>query len=598
MKLESIIPMLGNFGRYQLFVFTYTALRMIFSCFTTLGNVFYAAETDHWCNVLPSANCSNWAEFQDNCTDVKKSIFLPPPENGSSSNYPYSNCKQWELPDGYVFDPHVPLSDYDGFTNVSVPCKDGWEYDTSQYKTTTIMNFGLVCDDAYLPSLAQSLYFAGYLVGSFIGGSFSDWFGRKKVVVCFELLWFATFIATTFSVNIYMYMAFRFMSAVGSIGSYMGLYVLTLEVVGKSYRTAVTMALGIFYAIGYFFIATAAMYLRQWRSLSMALSISSVVLLIPLFFIHESIRWLVSKGRIDEAEKVIRKIAKMNKKTLPDVLFDKEDIQAETESKESVIPPSVIDLYKTPNMAVKTLNMQWNWFVNSLVYYGLSQSTNDLGVDDYWAFFVSGAVEIPALLYATFGLECFGRKLNLGILELIGGVACLATIFIPKGIWRIVVAMIGKFCISATFSIVYVYTVELFPTPVRAVGLGVSSVASRVGGILSPIILLLDKTVANLPMWLFGSSAILAGTLAFFLPETRGKKLPQTLEEGEAFGKCRCMGGQAFNDESSVELDGMDTAKEGVFAISNAAFDHTEEEKEYRDFSQQFTRKLQESSHM
>ena len=68
-------------------------------------------------------------------------------------------------------------------------------------------------------------------------------------------------------------------------------------------------------------------------------------------------------------------------------------------------------------------------FVNSVVYYGLSQSTGDLGVDDYWAFFVSGAVEIPALLYATFGVEWFGRKWNTAILELIGGIACPATIF-------------------------------------------------------------------------------------------------------------------------------------------------------------------------
>ena len=70
--------------------------------------------------------------------------------------------------------------------------------------------------------------------------------------------------------------------------------------------------------------------------------------------------------------------------------------------------------------------------VNSLIYYGLSQSTGDLGVDDYWAFFVSGAVEIPAMIYAAIAVETFGRKWNTGILELIGGVACLATIFMCK----------------------------------------------------------------------------------------------------------------------------------------------------------------------
>ncbi|XP_038077427.1 organic cation transporter protein-like isoform X1 [Patiria miniata] len=598
MKLEDIIPLLGNFGRYQFFMVCYMGLVSIVSCLTTLSNVFYAAGTDHWCKVLPKENCSSWMEFQDNCTDVKKSILLPPPENDTNSKNAFSSCKQWELPDGYVFDPYVPLDDFDNFTSSEVSCEDGWEYDTSQYKTTTRSDFDLVCDDNSLPSIAQSVYFIGFLVGSFVFGTISDWAGRKRSLVLGLLFWLIGFIVTSFSVNIYMYTAFRFLAAFGGLGAYISTYILLLEVVGKSWRNAVTMVAGIFFAVGYFFLATAAMFIREWRTLSLVLSVPSIVLLIPVLFVEESIRWLVSKGRIDEAEAVIRRIARMNKKTLPDVLFDQGDIHEQMELQKSKIPPSAIDLYRTPNMAVKTLNLQFNWMVNNLVYYGLSQSTGDLGVNTYWAFFVSGAVEIPALLYATFGLECFGRKLNLGILELIGGVACLATIFIPKGIWRIVVAMIGKFCISATFSIVYVYTVELFPTPVRAVGLGVSSVASRVGGILSPIILLLDKTVANLPMWLFGSSAILAGTLAFFLPETRGKKLPQTLEEGEAFGKCRCMGGQAFNDESSVELDGMDTAKEGVFAISNAVFDHKEEEKEYRDFSQQFTRKLQESSHM
>ena len=70
--------------------------------------------------------------------------------------------------------------------------------------------------------------------------------------------------------------------------------------------------------------------------------------------------------------------------------------------------------------------------VTTLIYYGLSQSTGDLGVDEYWAFFVSGAVEIPALLYATFAIEWFGRKWNIAILEVLGGVACLATIFVRE----------------------------------------------------------------------------------------------------------------------------------------------------------------------
>ena len=47
-------------------------------------------------------------------------------------------------------------------------------------------------------------------------------------------------------------------------------------------------------------------------------------------FVQESIRWLVSKGRINEAEAVIRRVAKFNKKTLPDILFDQADVHEQT----------------------------------------------------------------------------------------------------------------------------------------------------------------------------------------------------------------------------------------------------------------------------
>ena len=138
MKFEEIIPLLGNIGRYQVFAICYMCFLALVDCLLTLGNVFYAAETDHWCRVLPDENCSSWSEFQDNCTEVKKSIFLPPPEK-NDSKYPYSNCHQWQPPAGYVFDPYTPFSQVENVTSYDpVPCQDGWDYDTSQYQTTTI----------------------------------------------------------------------------------------------------------------------------------------------------------------------------------------------------------------------------------------------------------------------------------------------------------------------------------------------------------------------------------------------------------------------------------------------------------------------------
>ena len=67
-----------------------------------------------------------------------------------------------------------------------------------------------------------------------------------------------------------------------------------------------------------------------------------------------------------------------------------------------------------------------------MVYYGLSLSTSDLGSNDYIAFFISGAVEIPAVITGIFAIDYFGRKWSTFGYMVFGGVACLCTIFTRK----------------------------------------------------------------------------------------------------------------------------------------------------------------------
>ena len=63
-----------------------------------------------------------------------------------------------------------------------------------------------------------------------------------------------------------------------------------------------------------------------------------------------------------------------------------------------------------------------------MVYYGLSLSTSELGVNDYVAGFVSGAVEIVAILSGWFIIERWGRRNPHAIYMIVGGIACLITI--------------------------------------------------------------------------------------------------------------------------------------------------------------------------
>lgn len=73
--------------------------------------------------------------------------------------------------------------------------------------------------------------------------------------------------------------------------------------------------------------------------------------------------------------------------------------------------------------------------------------------------------------------------------------------------------------------------------PIRALCVGSCSIAARIGGLVAPMILVLRELWEPLPLLLFASSSILAGLLVFFLPETKGKPMPATIQDSVNLGK-------------------------------------------------------------
>ncbi|OXB51234.1 hypothetical protein ASZ78_002902, partial [Callipepla squamata] len=96
-----------------------------------------------------------------------------------------------------------------------------------------------------------------------------------------------------------------------------------------------------------------------------------------------------------------------------------------------------------------------------------------------------------------------------------------------------VLATIGKFTASASFSSAYVYTAELFPTIIRQSGVGLCSMVARVAGIIAPLIFLLEQYHRVIPMAIYGGTTVLGGLLCFLLPETRGVELADGTEGGQ-----------------------------------------------------------------
>ncbi|XP_038059997.1 organic cation transporter protein-like [Patiria miniata] len=572
-EFDDILNAIGEFGKWQIVLFFLASLIGIMTAMNTLAQVFYAGESDHWCRVAAwdEANCTGTAKPNDwECLVEKRDASIPLVTDNNGDRV-YDSCVMYDVR-GETYVPGVNSSFYGIPNTTKCVDADGWVYDTRQYETTIINTFDLVCDESGLVSLAQSIYFAGLLAGSFIFGSLADCLGRKPTIYLATILFLVSTLGNVFSPNMIVYMILRFFVAAGGLGAYLVAYVLVAEFVGPSKRVLVGISIQFFFATGLTILPLLAFLIRTWRFLQLCISVPIALYFLLYFYMPESARWQMSKGKFRPAEKTLRKVAATNKREFPEEMFSPENIATSME-KASSGQQTAVGLFRTPNMRIKTLNIMFNWFVNSLVYYGLGLSTSDLGVDDYMASAIAALVEFPSYVYCIFALQYFGRRINLSGTMVIGGAACITTAFLELGITRTIIAMIGKFCIAGSFAIIYVVSGEIYPTPVRSAGMGLSSVTARIAGIISPFMLELESFWKPLPFVLFGVLSIVAGLLALLLPETNNKKLPETLEEGEEFGKPKCLGGGSEEADDvamvTVAMSVIDT-KQG---LDNVAFE-------------------------
>ncbi|XP_041351234.1 organic cation transporter protein-like [Gigantopelta aegis] len=542
MKFDSVFEYIGEFGTYQKRIYFLVCLPAISTGIQMLMAVFILNVPDHRCGIPGVKNDTFASQGPVHASLLNYTIPWKKDDNGDPAR---ASCERYSQN-------LTSTSSKSVVWNSSRTGCTYWVYDRSVFKETIITEMNLVCNQKELRAHANMVLMGGILFGAIFLGLLSDAVGRKVAFMLSVVVHAGVCIGTSFVTNFYVFMAIRFFVGASSAGLFMGAFVIGMELVGPSKRTFAGIVIEIFWCLGLFTVGGVAYALRDWHHLQLACSVPTVLLFSYYWLIPESPRWLLSKGRYAEAEAIIQKAAQVNGVKLPDKLFDKDTLDENTSE------AKIWEMFTSPTLLIRSLIIFINWLVVSMVYYGLGLNVGNLGGDVFLNFTIANIVELVSYFLCIALLDRVGRKLLHCGSMLLGGVACVATLFpVIYGTsdheWiTVTLSMIGKLGASAAFAIIYVFAAELFPTVVRNSGMGASSFCARIGGMASPYIADLGTLVDGefskaLPLLVFGGSAIFAGILSLWLPETLDRVLPETIDDAKNFGK--------RNTKHSYEMD-------------------------------------------
>ncbi|XP_057215657.1 solute carrier family 22 member 4-like isoform X1 [Triplophysa rosa] len=519
---------LGDRGPFQKTVFALLCLSIIPNAFTGLSMVFIGDTPAHRC-VIP-ADLNITAEWRNASVAID--------EHDGEARVSRCSRHRVDIIKSYSDRGLIPWVHVNVSAIPQENCLDGWEYDRRTYISTIVSEWDLVCSDDWRAPLTTSLFFCGVLTGSVISGQLSDRFGRKIVLfVTMGIQTVFTFIQV-FSPSWLIFCLLFFIVGMGQISNYVAAFVLGMEILSASVRDIYsTLGVCIFFSIGYMTLPLAAYFLRDWRTLLLALTIPGFFYIPLWWFIPESPRWLLSQGRVEEADEILRKAAKMNGVKAPDVIFPQLQSVEKTGRLQTY---SLCDLVKSTNIRCITLLLCLVWSSVSIGYCALSLNTSNLHGNIYLNCFLSAVVEVPALILAWLMFRCWSRRLCLSTTLSLGGLVLLFIHLIPQNMNSVAISLVllGKFGLSAAFAIVYPATAELYPTVLRNTALGACSMASRVGSISAPYFVYLGGYYKSLPYILIGSLSVFSGLLSLLLPESLGMPLPEAISHMQKISGC------------------------------------------------------------
>ncbi|XP_018564339.1 organic cation transporter protein-like isoform X2 [Anoplophora glabripennis] len=479
-SLDSILVEIGDFGKYQIYVFVLVCIPVVLHSSVHVAYVFTAMDLTYRCGI---------PECDQDSTDYE------PPWLINAVPYTQGIPNKCDM---YLYNSTAEAA------NETCSASDFDKNEVSRcssfiYKTdeeSILQEYNLQCsDNLWKLTLVGTVNSFGQFSGLLIAGMLSDRYGRRRVMVWGMVLCAICGLIRTVMPTYELFLLMEYLDAAFSAGTFICGYILGVELVGPKNRVITGSIATSCNATGFILTSVVAWIVRSWRMIIYILYTLPFFLILYLWIVPESIRWNIKKGRIDEAKVTLRKLAKVNGKEISERTLDKLNIVDDKQQNES--GNQFFLSLKSPVLLLRFMNACFGWITCAFVFYGLSINSVTLASGNkYMNFILSSLVEIPAYFLCPFLLSYFGRKKSLFGFYVLAGVACVAFIFIPSSATEIslTVYMIGKFGSTATFAIIYQLTSEMFPTTTRQSYMGACSTFGRLGVMVAPQMPLLVRT--------------------------------------------------------------------------------------------------------
>ncbi|KAL4962251.1 putative sugar transporter [Aspergillus stella-maris] len=294
-----------------------------------------------------------------------------------------------------------------------------------------------------------------------------------------------------------------------------------------------------------------------WRYLVLTLGAITFVMFLCRFFLfhlYESPKFLLSRGRQEDAVAAVHGIAYKNRVTtwLTNDILNEVGGYPEEETRQDLSRKEIVErymskfslerirgLFATKKLGITTVILWFCWATIGMGYPlfnaflpqylarsggGQSQSTSIV----YRNYAITSIVGLPGSVLACFTVDIkyIGRKGTMCTATLITGVLLFCFTASTDPDIQLVCSSLEAFFQNIMYGVLYAYTPEVFPAPNRGTGSGISSCLNRIAGLCAPIVAIYGGSAnADAPIYASGGLILAAFVAMIFLPiETRGRQ--------------------------------------------------------------------------